>query len=51
MSKFAHVPSYRKHRQSGQAVGTLTDGLGGRRDIPGKTWHKESRMDYIELAL
>jgi integrase len=29
----SHVPSYRKHKQSGQAIVTLTDGLGGRRDV------------------
>jgi hypothetical protein len=26
-------PSYRLHRQSGQAIVTLPDGLGGRRDV------------------
>lgn len=28
-----HIPSYRLHRQSGQAITTLTDGLGRRRDV------------------
>jgi hypothetical protein len=27
------APSYRRHRQSGQAITTLTDGLGNRRDV------------------
>jgi hypothetical protein len=27
------VPSYRLHKQSGQAVVTLTDGIGGRHDV------------------
>jgi hypothetical protein len=29
----ARVPSYRLHKQSGSAIVTLTDGLGGRRDV------------------
>src|SRR6266516_1398301 len=33
MSHRHHVPSYRRHKQSGQAIVTLTDGLGGRRDV------------------
>src|SRR5262249_36005241 len=33
MSRLPDVPSYRRHKQSGQAVVTLTDGLGGRRDV------------------
>jgi integrase len=28
-----HDPSYRLHRQSGQAIVTLSDGMGGRRDV------------------
>jgi hypothetical protein len=28
-----HVPSYRKHRQSGQAIVSLPDGMGRRRDV------------------
>jgi len=27
------VPSYRRHKQSGQAIVTLTDGLGHRKDV------------------
>ena len=33
MSRRFSVPSYRLHKQSGQAVVTLPDGLGGRRDV------------------
>ena len=34
MSRRTKVPSYRLHKQSGQALVTLTDGLGNRRDVP-----------------
>ena len=30
------VPSYRRHKQSGQAIVTLSDGLGGRHDVLGQ---------------
>ncbi|HEY1380227.1 MAG TPA: site-specific integrase, partial [Gemmataceae bacterium] len=44
------IPSYRRHKQSGQAVVTLTDGLGGRRDkLLGKYGSKESRVEYARL--
>jgi integrase len=33
MSKRPHIPTYRHHKQSGQAIVTLPDGQGGRRDI------------------
>jgi integrase len=33
MSRRKQIPSYRLHKQSGQAVVTLPDGLGGRRDV------------------
>jgi hypothetical protein len=47
MSRTASVPSYRRHKQSGQAVVTLPDGLGGRRDILlGQYGSKESRLEY-----
>jgi hypothetical protein len=49
MSKNSHVPSYRRHKQSGQAV-TLPDGLGSRRDILlGKYGTKQSRMEYARV--
>jgi integrase len=44
------VPSYRKHKQSGNAIVTLTDGLGGRRDILlGQHGSKESRVEYARV--
>src|SRR5205823_5239332 len=43
MSKSLFSPSYRRHKQSGQAVVTLPDGLGGRHDVLlGKFGSKES---------
>lgn len=45
-----HIPSYRKHRQSGQAIVTLTDGFGHRRDVLlGKYGSKESRVEYARV--
>jgi integrase len=50
MSKDSRVPSYRRHKQSGQAIVTLPDGLGGRRDILlGKHGTKESRVEYARI--
>jgi integrase len=44
------VPSYRLHRQSGQAVVTLADGLAGRRDVLlGKYGTPESRAEYARV--
>jgi integrase len=44
------VPSYRRHKQSGQAVVTLPDGLGGRRDVLlGKYKSKQSRQEYARV--
>jgi hypothetical protein len=44
------VPTYRKHKASGQAIVTLTDGLGGRRDVLlGKYGTKESRQAYARV--
>jgi integrase len=44
------VPSYRLHKQSGQAVVTLTDGLGGRRDVLlGRYGTPESRAEYLRV--
>jgi integrase len=41
------IPSYRHHKQSGQAIVTLTDGLGGRRDILlGRYGTPESKAEY-----
>jgi integrase len=50
MSRTDHVPSYRRHKQSGQAVVTLPDGLGGRRDVLlGKLNTKASRVEYARV--
>jgi integrase len=44
------VPSYRLHRQSGQAVVTLPDGRGGRRDaLLGPHGTPESRQEYLRV--
>jgi integrase len=44
------VPTYRLHRQSGQAVVTLSDGLGGRRDVLlGRHGTPESRQEYLRV--
>jgi integrase len=50
MPRRNHIPSYRLHKQSGQAVVTLTDGLGGRRDLLlGKHGTAESRQEYARV--
>jgi integrase len=44
------VPSYRLHKQSGQAVVTLRDGLGNRRDVLlGRHDTPESRLEYARV--
>jgi integrase len=44
------VPSYRLHKQSGQAVVTLPDGQGGRRDVLlGKYDSPESRQEFARV--
>ena len=46
------VPSYRRHKQSGQAIVTLTDGYGRRRDVLlGKFGTKESKAEYKRVVL
>jgi hypothetical protein len=41
------LPSYRRHKQSGQAIVTLPDGFGGRRDVLlGKYGSATSRKEY-----
>jgi integrase len=50
MSRHNHVPAYRLHKQSGQAVVTLPDGLGRRRDILlGQHGSPESRREYARV--
>ena len=44
------VPSYRLHKQSGQAIVTFPDGCGGRRDyLLGPYGSPESRAEYARL--
>jgi hypothetical protein len=44
------IPSYRLHKQSGQAIVTLTDGLGGRHDVLlGKYGTPASRQEYARV--
>lgn len=50
MSRPRGVPSYRKHKQSGQAVVTLTDPSGVRRDVLlGKHGTVASRQEYARV--
>src|SRR5215813_8074713 len=52
MSRRIKVPSYRLHKQSGQAIVTLTDGLGNRRDVLlGRYETPESRTEYARVIL
>jgi len=44
------IPSYRLHKHSGQAVVTLSDGAGGRRDVLlGRFGTKQSREEYARV--
>ncbi len=50
MPRRNRIPTYRLHKQSGQAVVTLPDGLGGRRDFTlGEYGTSESRAEYARL--
>jgi integrase len=50
MSRPLNVPSYRLHKQSGQAIVTLTDALGRRRDVLlGRHGTAESRTQYARV--
>jgi integrase len=50
MSRRKSIPSYRLHKQSGQAVVTLPNVLGGRRDyLLGKYYTPESRLEYARV--
>lgn len=50
MIKSSRIPKYRKHRQSGQAIVTLPDGLGARRDfLLGQYGTAESRQEYARV--
>jgi hypothetical protein len=47
MSRRSGIPAYRRHKKSGHAIVTLTDGLGGRRDVLlGKYGTAQSRVEY-----
>jgi len=51
MSHRAKTPSYRHHKQSGQAIVTLMDGLSGRRDaLLGQYGTPESRAEYVRVV-
>jgi integrase len=50
MSDSTKVPSYRRHKQSGQAIVSLPDGQGGRRDfLLGKYGTAASRAEYARV--
>jgi hypothetical protein len=50
MPRRSQISSYRLHRQSGQAVVTLRDALGNRRDVLlGKYGTPESRAEYARV--
>ncbi|CAN5440688.1 site-specific integrase [soil metagenome] len=52
MAESSRLPSYRKHKSSGQAVVTLTTGFGGRRDVLlGKFGTAASRKEYDRVLL
>ena len=50
MPRRNHTPKYRLHKQCGQAIVTLPDGQGGRRDFTlGEFGSPESRAEYTRL--
>jgi integrase len=50
MARPRSIPSYRRHKQSGQGVTTLTDALGRRYDVLlGAYGTKESRIEYARV--
>jgi integrase len=50
MPRRKFIPTYRLHRQSGQAVVTLPDGFGKRRDVLlGQYGSQESRAEYARV--
>jgi hypothetical protein len=50
LSRPLKIPSYRRHKQSGQAVVTLSDGLGKRRDVLLGPWlSKARRQEYARV--
>jgi integrase len=53
MSSKPRIPSYRRHKQSGQAVVTITDAVTGRRRdvLLGRYGSKASKEDYKRIVL
>src|SRR5579871_2717955 len=50
MARTPKIPPYRLHKQSGQAIVTLTDNLGGRHDVLlGRYGAAESREEYARV--
>src|SRR5262249_39061374 len=50
MSRRKSIPTYRLHQASGQAIVTLPDGLGNRRDVYlGQYGTPESRTEYVRV--
>ncbi len=50
MSRTPSLPKYRLHKQSGHAIVTLSDGLGGRRDVLlGPYGAAVSRREYARV--
>jgi integrase len=50
MPRRLRIPNYRLHKQSGQAIVTLSDGVGGRRDVLlGPFGSAESRAEYARV--
>jgi hypothetical protein len=46
-----HIPTYRLHKKSGQAIVALSDGQGGRRDVLLRPYdNPASRKECIRLA-
>jgi len=52
MPRKPHTPSYRLHKQSGQAIVTLPDGRGGRHDVLlGPYDSEESKREYKRIVV
>src|SRR5688500_4157934 len=51
MARRSHTPTYRHHRQSGQALVTLTDAVSGRRKdvLLGAFSSQPSRVEYARV--
>jgi hypothetical protein len=50
VSRRNHFPTYRLHKQFGQAIVTLPDGLGSHGDVLLSTYDSvESRKEYVRI--